>query len=163
MVMEVRSVSGFDYAAGMPASRSPCYRDKVITRLPRFLPPACRSPERWTRSHGRWRCADGAVSKPPSSSTPAAKDARAAAAAAPHCPARHAFHAGAQGDGSAVFISNLQWWTTDAELETLCASYGTVTGIRFLDDKACGKSRGMAIVEFAEAHAAEACIGGLNG
>ncbi|KAI7839116.1 hypothetical protein COHA_007121 [Chlorella ohadii] len=71
--------------------------------------------------------------------------------------------AGGQEEGSAVFISNLQWWTTDAELEQLCAAYGRVTSIRFIDDKACGKSRGMAIVEFAEADAASQCITGLNG
>ena len=66
-------------------------------------------------------------------------------------------------EGSAVFISNLQWWTTDVELEALCATFGHVLGIRFLDDKACGKSRGMAIVEFAEGEAAAACIAGLSG
>ena len=38
-----------------------------------------------------------------------------------------------------------------------------VTGIRFIDDKACGKSRGMAIVDFAEADAARQCITGLHG
>lgn len=38
-----------------------------------------------------------------------------------------------------------------------------VTGIRFIDDKACGKSRGMAIVDFAEADAASQCISGLHG
>lgn len=68
-----------------------------------------------------------------------------------------------QGGGSAVFISNLQWWTTDAEVEAACAPYGRVTSIRFIDDKACGKSRGMAIVEFAEPGAAAMCITGLNG
>lgn len=62
-----------------------------------------------------------------------------------------------------MFISNLQWWTTDAELEQLCAAHGRVLSIRFIDDKACGKSRGMAIVEYAEAGAADACIAGLNG
>ncbi|KAL4422550.1 hypothetical protein ABPG75_008747 [Micractinium tetrahymenae] len=66
-------------------------------------------------------------------------------------------------EGSAVFVSNLQWWTTDAELEQLCAAYGRVLSIRFIDDKSCGKSRGMAIVEYAEAGAADACIAGLNG
>ena len=67
------------------------------------------------------------------------------------------------GEGSAVFVSNLQWWTTDAELEAACAPYGHVLNIRFIDDKACGKSRGMAIVEFAEGEAAAQCIAGLNG
>lgn len=33
---------------------------------------------------------------------------------------------GGQEEGSAIFISNLQWWTTDAELEQLCAPYGRV-------------------------------------
>lgn len=66
-------------------------------------------------------------------------------------------------EGSAVFISNLQWWTTDAELEQLCAAHGRVLSIRFIDDKACGKSRGMAIVEYAEPGAADSCISGLNG
>ena len=50
-------------------------------------------------------------------------------------------------EGLAVFVSNLQWWTTDAELEQLCAPYGAVAGIRFIEDKACGKSRGMAVVD----------------
>jgi RNA recognition motif-containing protein len=62
-----------------------------------------------------------------------------------------------------VFISNLQWWTTDAEVEQLCAAYGHIVNIRFIDDKACGKSRGMAIAEFAESDAATNCIAGLNG
>lgn len=62
-----------------------------------------------------------------------------------------------------MFISNLQWWTTDAELEQLCAAHGRVLSIRFIDDKACGKSRGMAIVEYAEPGAADSCISGLNG
>lgn len=138
-------------------------------------------------------------------------------------PAIPAHASGHQDEGSAVFISNLQWWTTDAELEQACAAYGCVVSIRFIDDKvgalacllaclfacllvffglksaclqslhstvqhplvrpvhsmpscalsllarppalpqACGKSRGMAIVEFAEAEAATQCISGLNG
>ncbi|KAL4854811.1 Zinc finger CCHC-type and RNA-binding motif-containing protein 1 [Chlorella vulgaris] len=72
-------------------------------------------------------------------------------------------YGGSHGEGSAVFVSNLQWWTTDVELEALCAAYGHVVSIRFLDDKACGKSRGMAIVEFAGSDAATACIAGLAG
>jgi cleavage and polyadenylation specificity factor subunit 6/7 len=63
----------------------------------------------------------------------------------------------------AVFISNLQWWTTDVELETLCSEFGPVTGIRFIEDRACGKSRGMAVVDFATPHAVQACIDGLGG
>ncbi|PSC67994.1 cleavage and polyadenylation specificity factor subunit 6-like [Micractinium conductrix] len=78
----------------------------------------------------------------------------------------HMSDAGGHGSdaiGSAVFISNLQWWTTDAEVEALTAPYGRILALRFIDDKSCGKSRGMAIVEYAEPGAADACIAGLNG
>lgn len=64
---------------------------------------------------------------------------------------------------SAVFVSNLQWWTTDAELESLCSEFGTVTGIKFIEDRSCGKSRGMAVVEFTSPESVPACIEGLNG
>jgi cleavage and polyadenylation specificity factor subunit 6/7 len=67
------------------------------------------------------------------------------------------------GQDAAVFVSNLQWWTTDAELEALCSQFGQVTGIRFIEDRACGKSRGMAVVEFAAQESVQACISGLSG
>ena len=60
-------------------------------------------------------------------------------------------------------IPKRQWWTTDAEVEALTAPYGRILALRFIDDKSCGKSRGMAIVEYAEPGAADACIAGLNG
>lgn len=84
-------------------------------------------------------------------------------------PMQDHYHRGGSGlpstsePGSAVFVSNLQWWTTDVELEGLASAYGSITSIRFIEDKACGKSRGMAVVEFAEPDAAARCIAGLNG
>lgn len=66
-------------------------------------------------------------------------------------------------EGCSVFVANLQWWTTDAELESLCSQYGTVTGVRFIEDRACGKSRGMAVVDFTTPQAVQACIDGMNG
>jgi RNA recognition motif-containing protein len=70
---------------------------------------------------------------------------------------------GGEGSEIAVFIGNLQWWTTDVELETHCSEYGQVANMRFIEDKACGKSRGMAIVEFADPEAAARCVSSLNG
>ncbi len=32
--------------------------------------------------------------------------------------------------GSAVFVGNLQWWTTDAELEAACGEYGPVVSVQ---------------------------------
>lgn len=62
-----------------------------------------------------------------------------------------------------MFVTNLQWWTSDVHLERLCSEYGQVLGIRFIEDRACGKSRGMAVVDFVEPAAAGKCISGLNG
>ena len=66
-------------------------------------------------------------------------------------------------DANSVFITNMQWWTTDVELEQACSQYGQVAGIRFIEDRACGKSRGMAVVDFTHPQAAQACIDGMNG
>ena len=66
-------------------------------------------------------------------------------------------------EGNAVFITNLQWWTTDVDLEAVCSDYGQVVSIKFIEDRACGKSRGMAVVEFSTPQAAQACIDTMNG
>ena len=66
-------------------------------------------------------------------------------------------------DANSVFVTNLQWWTTDVELEAACSQYGPVATIRFIEDRACGKSRGMAVVDFAHAQSAQACIDGMTG
>lgn len=68
-----------------------------------------------------------------------------------------------QQEYPAVFISNLQWWTTDVDVETECSQYGRVLNIRFIEDKSCGKSRGMAIVDMDSQDAVQRCIEGMNG
>lgn len=70
---------------------------------------------------------------------------------------------GSQQEYPAVFISNLQWWTTDVDIETECSQYGQVLHIRFIEDKSCGKSRGMAIVDMDSQDAVQRCIDGMNG
>lgn len=70
---------------------------------------------------------------------------------------------GSQQEYPAVFISNLQWWTTDVDIETECSQYGQVLNIRFIEDKSCGKSRGMAIVDMDSQDAVQRCIDGMNG
>lgn len=65
--------------------------------------------------------------------------------------------------GSAVFIGNLQWWTTDAEVEGACAAFGHVTSVQFTEDKSNGRSKGYARVHFSDAGAANLCKTGLNG
>ena len=68
-----------------------------------------------------------------------------------------------QQEYPAVFISNLQWWTTDVDIETECSQYGHVLNIRFIEDKSCGNSRGMAIVDLDSQDAVQRCIEGMNG
>jgi RNA recognition motif-containing protein len=57
----------------------------------------------------------------------------------------------------------MHWWTTDAALEAAVAAYGPVVSLRFLEDRASGKSKGAAVVEYAEAEAAKRCKAELHG
>ena len=70
-----------------------------------------------------------------------------------------------QSAQNAVFVSNLTWWTTDVQLEQLCTQYsgGKVTGIKFIEDKSCGKSRGMCVVDLDSPQAVQQCIDQMNG
>jgi RNA recognition motif-containing protein len=65
--------------------------------------------------------------------------------------------------GSALYVGNLQWWTTDVELETACSEFGEVDKIKFFEEKSNGKSKGYALVEFKDASAAASCQQALNG
>ena len=65
--------------------------------------------------------------------------------------------------GAAVYIGNLQWWTTDADLETLCSKYGQILSLKTFEDKITGKSKGYVLVHFAAPDAAASCQAELNG
>ncbi|XP_010556354.1 PREDICTED: RNA-binding motif protein, X-linked-like-2 [Tarenaya hassleriana] len=62
-----------------------------------------------------------------------------------------------------LFVGELHWWTTDAELESVLSQYGRVKEIKFFDERACGKSKGYCQVEFYDAAVASACKEGMNG
>ncbi|XP_077227043.1 uncharacterized protein LOC143860342 [Tasmannia lanceolata] len=62
-----------------------------------------------------------------------------------------------------LFVGELHWWTTDAELESVLSQYGRVKEIKFFDERASGKSRGYCQVEFYDPAAAAACKEGMNG
>ncbi|XP_077250588.1 uncharacterized protein LOC143890000 [Tasmannia lanceolata] len=62
-----------------------------------------------------------------------------------------------------LFVGELHWWTTDAELESVLSQYGRVKEIKFFDERASGKSRGYCQVEFYDPGAAAACKEGMNG
>ncbi|KAF2307093.1 hypothetical protein GH714_024800 [Hevea brasiliensis] len=62
-----------------------------------------------------------------------------------------------------LFVGELHWWTTDAELESVLSQYGRVKEIKFFDERASGKSKGYCQVEFYDAAAAAACKEGMDG
>ncbi|XP_042498717.1 cleavage and polyadenylation specificity factor subunit 6-like [Macadamia integrifolia] len=62
-----------------------------------------------------------------------------------------------------LFVSELHWWTTDAELESMLSQFGRVKEIKFFDERASGKSKGYCQVEFFDPAAAAACKEGMNG
>ncbi|XP_058783993.1 uncharacterized protein LOC131658746 [Vicia villosa] len=68
------------------------------------------------------------------------------------------------GAGStSFFLSNLHWWTTDADVEYELCKYGEVRDLSFFLYDDCGKSKGYCKVEFYDPLAAAACKKGLNG
>ncbi|KAE8726107.1 Nuclear transcription factor Y subunit B-3 [Hibiscus syriacus] len=70
---------------------------------------------------------------------------------------------GGSGGGTILFVGDLHWWTTDAELESELCKYGPVKEVKFFDEKASGKSKGYCQVEFYDPAAATACKEGMNG
>ncbi|KAL8518362.1 hypothetical protein ACS0TY_009659 [Phlomoides rotata] len=68
------------------------------------------------------------------------------------------------GNGNTMlFIGELHWWTTDAELESVLSQYGKVKEVNFFDERASGKSKGYCQVEFYDPAAAAACKEGMDG
>lgn len=67
------------------------------------------------------------------------------------------------GSDAVLFVGNLQWWTTDADLEAALSEYGRVKSIEFSQEKASGKSRGCCDVQFYNYACARACKEGMNG
>ncbi|KAL0407010.1 UNVERIFIED_CONTAM: Cleavage and polyadenylation specificity factor subunit [Sesamum latifolium] len=74
-------------------------------------------------------------------------------------------HGGAGGGtgGTTLFVGDLHWWTTDAQLEAELCKYGPVKEVKFFEERASGKSKGYCQVEFYDPAAADACKEGMNG
>jgi len=61
-----------------------------------------------------------------------------------------------------IFVGNLSFQTTEDELESLFATYGTVQSVKIITDKYSGRSKGFAFVELPDAAAAKKAIDELN-
>ena len=62
-----------------------------------------------------------------------------------------------------LFVRNLAWRVTDAELLAYFEPYGNVTSARVVLDRDTGRSRGFGFVEMPDSGEAERAIRSLNG
>ena len=62
-----------------------------------------------------------------------------------------------------IYVGNLAFTATEAEVRQLFEGYGTVDTIRLLTDRETGQSRGFGFVEMPNGTQARAAIVGLNG
>jgi RNA recognition motif-containing protein len=62
-----------------------------------------------------------------------------------------------------IYVGNLPWRATDAQLTEMFAAHGEVTEARIVMDRETGRSRGFAFVTMANAQAAQAAINAING
>ena len=62
-----------------------------------------------------------------------------------------------------LYVGNLNWQTTEADLQAAFEAYGQVTSVTIIKDKYTGQSRGFGFVEMADDGEGQAAIDGLNG
>lgn len=62
-----------------------------------------------------------------------------------------------------IYVGNLTFSTTDADLRQLFEPYGAVDEIRVIMDRDTGQSKGFGFVEMSDGSAARTAIAKLNG
>jgi RNA recognition motif-containing protein len=62
-----------------------------------------------------------------------------------------------------LYVGNLNWQTTEADLQTAFEAFGQVSSVTIIKDKYTGQSRGFGFVEMADDTEGQAAIDGLNG
>jgi RNA recognition motif-containing protein len=62
-----------------------------------------------------------------------------------------------------IYIGNLPFTTTEAELRSVFERHGTVDSVSVVTDRETGRPRGFAFVEMAESSAASDAIRALDG
>jgi RNA recognition motif-containing protein len=62
-----------------------------------------------------------------------------------------------------LYVGNIPFTTTDADLRSLFETHGTVTSVKVITDRETGRSRGFAFVEMDDATAAANAIRALDG
>mgnify|MGYP001017751791 FL=1 len=62
-----------------------------------------------------------------------------------------------------IYVGNLPYSATDADLRQAFAQYGEVSKVQLISDKFTGESKGFGFVEMDNNSQADAAIKGLNG
>ena len=62
-----------------------------------------------------------------------------------------------------LYVGNLPFTTTEAELRTLFEQYGTVDRVSVITERDTGRPRGFAFVEMTEVTSADSATRGLDG
>jgi RNA recognition motif-containing protein len=65
--------------------------------------------------------------------------------------------------GKKLYVGNLGYTVSNADLEGLFASFGTVESAQVIEDRESGRSKGFGFVEMSSDQEAQAAIQGLNG
>ena len=65
--------------------------------------------------------------------------------------------------GKRLYVGNLPYSTSSADLESLFAQFGNVTSAQVIQDRDTGRSKGFGFVEMGDDNAAREAIEGLNG
>jgi RNA recognition motif-containing protein len=65
--------------------------------------------------------------------------------------------------GRKLYVGNLSYNVTDADLQQLCAQHGTVQSAQVIQDRDTGRSKGFGFVEMGSEEEAQAAIAALNG
>lgn len=61
-----------------------------------------------------------------------------------------------------IYVGNLPYTVTEADLNEAFSAFGTVTSATLINDKFSGQSKGFGFVEMADNSEADAAIKGLN-
>ena len=62
-----------------------------------------------------------------------------------------------------IFVGNLNYQTTEHDLQTTFSQFGNVESVKIVTDRDSGQPRGFAFVEMTEANDAQRAISELNG
>lgn len=65
--------------------------------------------------------------------------------------------------GTKIYVGNLPWRATDAQLSDLFSAHGAVTDAKIVMDRETGRSRGFGFVTMTSADEAQSAIRALNG